>query len=65
MTEDEHIRVVERLKACGTETDASDEAFELKVELTLVHDVFCLLLDCSSACKSHDLTRPKYGLYVC
>ena len=52
MTGDEHILVVEKLKACGTETDASDEEFVFKGELTLVHDVFCRLLDCSSACKS-------------
>ena len=43
---------MEKLKARGTETDASDEEFEFKGELTQVHDVFCLLLDCSSACKS-------------
>ena len=52
MTGDKHRLVGEKLKARGTETDASDEAFELEGELTLVHDVFCLLLDCSSACKS-------------
>lgn len=53
VTGDEHILVVEKLKASGTESDASDEEFELKGELTLVHDVFCLLLETSSsACKS-------------
>ena len=52
VTGDGHIVVVEKLKAHGTETDASDEEFLFKGELTLVHDVFCLLLDCSSACKS-------------
>ena len=53
MAGEEHVLVVvEKLKACGTETNALDEEFELKGELTLVHDVFCLLLDCSSACKS-------------
>ena len=36
----------------GNETDASDEEIEWQGELTLVHNVFCLLLDCSSACKS-------------
>ena len=52
MTGDEHILVVEKLKARGTETDASDEEFVFKGELTLVRDVFCHLIDCSSACKS-------------
>jgi len=50
-TGDEHVLVVEKLKARGNETNASDEEFEWKGELTLVH-VFCLLLDFSSACKS-------------
>ena len=44
MTGDEHILVVEKLKARGNETDASDEETEWQGELTLVHDVFCLLM---------------------
>ena len=52
VTGDKRTLVVEKLKARGTETGASDEAFELEGELTLVHDVFCLLLDCSLAFKS-------------
>ena len=52
VTGDEQILVVEKLKARGNETDASDEETEWQGELTLVHDVFCLLLDGSSACKS-------------
>ena len=43
---------MEKLKARGTETDASDEEFVFKGDLTLAHDVFSLLLDCSSAWKS-------------
>lgn len=50
MTGDVHALVLEKLKARGTET--SGEEFELKEELTLVHDVFCLLVETSSACKS-------------
>ena len=44
MTGDEHILVMEKLKARGTETDASDEEFVFKGELTLVHDVFAAYL---------------------
>ena len=47
MTGDDHVLVLEKPKAHGTETDASDEEFELKGELTLVHDVFCLLVETS------------------
>ena len=47
VTGNEHVPVVEKLKARG-----ADEEFVLEGELTLMHDVFCLLLDCSSACKS-------------
>ena len=31
---------MEKLKARGTETDASDEEFVFKGDLTLAHDVF-------------------------
>ena len=36
--------MVEKLKARGTKTDNSDEAFELKGEQKLVHDVFASYL---------------------
>ena len=53
MTGDEHALVLEKFKARGTETGASDKGFASKGELTLVHDVFCLLVETScSACKS-------------
>lgn len=44
---DEQV-LVEKLKARGTETDASDKEIDFKGEVILVHDVFCLLLATSS-----------------
>ena len=53
MTGEEHALVLEKVKACGTESDVSDEDFELEGEGTLVQDVFTLLGESfSSASKS-------------
>ena len=53
VTGDEHGLVLEKVKARGTETNVSDEVFELEGEQTLAQDVFTLLEETfSSASKS-------------